>query len=225
MVTFMLNWDDEITAVTPSSATQQNVLRNAAGSAVGSQVGTRSAPHAPSAQDIFANDIAVAPVAHVATLLAKRLPFREARVNVADKRIINGQTDVNQFVPFKYKWAWEKYLAGCANHWMPQEVNMSRDIALWKDPNGLTEDERRIVKRNLGFFVTADSLAANNIVLGHLSPHHGARMPPVPAAPGVRRGDPHARLPVHRRIAGPRREAKSSTRITRSPRSARRTSS
>jgi ribonucleoside-diphosphate reductase beta chain len=90
----------------------------------------------------------------------------ERRVNVADKRIINGQTDVNQLVPFKYKWAWEKYLATCANHWMPQEVNMSRDIALWKDPNGLSEDERRIVKRNLGFFVTADSLAANNIVLG-----------------------------------------------------------
>jgi ribonucleoside-diphosphate reductase beta chain len=88
------------------------------------------------------------------------------RVNVADKRIINGQTDVNQLVPFKYKWAWEKYLATCANHWMPQEVNMSRDIATWKDPNGLTEDERRIVKRNLGFFVTADSLAANNITLG-----------------------------------------------------------
>jgi hypothetical protein len=90
----------------------------------------------------------------------------ERRVNAADKRIINGQTDVNQLVPFKYKWAWEKYLATCANHWMPQEVNMSRDIATWKDPNGLTEDERRIVKRNLGFFVTADSLAANNIVLG-----------------------------------------------------------
>ena len=88
------------------------------------------------------------------------------RVKAADKRIINGQTDVNQLVPFKYKWAWEKYLASCANHWMPQEVNMTRDIALWKDPNGLTEDERRLVKRNLGFFVTADSLAANNIVLG-----------------------------------------------------------
>ena len=43
---------------------------------------------------------------------------------------------------------------------------MSRDIALWKDPAGLTEDERRVIKRNLGFFVTADSLAANNIVLG-----------------------------------------------------------
>ena len=88
------------------------------------------------------------------------------RVNADDKRVINGQTDVNQLVPFKYKWAWDKYLAGCANHWMPQEVNMQRDIELWKNPNGLTEDERRIVKRNLGFFVTADSLAANNIVLG-----------------------------------------------------------
>ena len=90
----------------------------------------------------------------------------QRRVNAADKRIINGQTDVNQLVPFKYKWAWEKYLSSCANHWMPNEVNMSRDIATWKDPNGLTDDERRIIKRNLGFFVTADSLAANNIVLG-----------------------------------------------------------
>ena len=41
------------------------------------------------------------------------------RVNVADKRVINGRTDVNQLVPFKYKWAWEKYLSACANHWMP----------------------------------------------------------------------------------------------------------
>ncbi len=95
---------------------------------------------------------------------AKPDPAR--RVSAADKRIINGQTDVNQLVPFKYKWAWEKYLATCSNHWMPQEINMSRDIATWKDPNGLTDDERRLIKRNLGFFVTADSLAANNIVLG-----------------------------------------------------------
>ena len=88
------------------------------------------------------------------------------RVTVEDKKVINSKADLNQLVPFKYKWAWEKYLAACANHWMPQEINMSRDIQLWKDPNGLTEDERRVVKRNLGFFVTADSLAANNIVLG-----------------------------------------------------------
>jgi len=88
------------------------------------------------------------------------------RIHAHDKRIINGQTDVNQLVPFKYHWAWDKYLAGCANHWMPQEVSMSRDIAQWKDSTALSEDERLIIKRNLGFFTTADSLAANNIVLG-----------------------------------------------------------
>ncbi|MBP6192912.1 MAG: ribonucleotide-diphosphate reductase subunit beta [Methyloversatilis sp.] len=91
---------------------------------------------------------------------------RMRRIRAEDKRVINGGTDVNQLVPFKYKWAWDKYLSGCANHWMPQEVNMQRDIELWKTPNGLTDDERRLIKRNLGFFVTADSLAANNIVLG-----------------------------------------------------------
>jgi ribonucleoside-diphosphate reductase beta chain len=110
--------------------------------------------------------IAVDAVAAEPSPSASAQALSQRRVNVADKRIINGQTDVNQLVPFKYKWAWEKYLATCANHWMPQEINMSRDIATWKDPNGLSEDERRIIKRNLGFFVTADSLAANNITLG-----------------------------------------------------------
>ena len=93
------------------------------------------------------------------------LKIGSGRVQVDDKRIINCQADVNQLVPFKYQWAWQKYLDACANHWMPQEVNMSRDIATWKDPSGLTADERTIIKRNLGFFVTADSLVANNLVL------------------------------------------------------------
>ena len=87
------------------------------------------------------------------------------RVTVDDKAMINCRADLNQLVPFKYEWAWQKYLDGCANHWMPQEVNMNADISLWKSPNGLTEDERLIVKRNLGFFSTADSLVANNLVL------------------------------------------------------------
>ncbi len=95
----------------------------------------------------------------------EELEMGAARIRVDDKRIINCRADLNQLVPFKYKWAWEKYLAGCANHWMPNEINMSADIALWKDPNGLTEDERTIIKRSLGFFSTADSLVANNLVL------------------------------------------------------------
>lgn len=158
----MLNWDDEKAAVTPASGAQQNTMRSPAGMAVGVQAAASAAHQAPSVRDIFQGDLAVASYAPAQASAAGS----QERVNIADKRIINGKTDVNQLVPFKYKWAWEKYLAGCANHWMPQEINMSRDIALWKDPNGLTEDERRIVKRNLGFFVTADSLAANNIVLG-----------------------------------------------------------
>ena len=87
------------------------------------------------------------------------------RVTVDQKAMINCRADLNQLVPFKYEWAWQKYLDGCANHWMPQEVNMTADIALWKSDGGLSEDERVIVKRSLGFFSTADSLVANNLVL------------------------------------------------------------
>ncbi|MDN5874972.1 MAG: ribonucleotide-diphosphate reductase subunit beta [Sinobacteraceae bacterium] len=87
------------------------------------------------------------------------------RLQVDDKKIINCRADLNQLVPFKYKWAWDKYLAACNNHWMPQEINMNGDIATWQDPNGLSDDERTIIKRALGFFSTADSLVANNLVL------------------------------------------------------------
>lgn len=93
------------------------------------------------------------------------LEMGAARIRVDDKRIINCHADLNQLVPFKYKWAWQKYLDACANHWMPQEINMNADIALWKDPKGLTPDERMIIERSLGFFSTADSLVANNLVL------------------------------------------------------------
>jgi ribonucleoside-diphosphate reductase beta chain len=87
------------------------------------------------------------------------------RVRVDDKAMINCRADVNQLLPLKYRWAWEKYLSGCNNHWMPTEVSMQADIALWKSTNGLSADERRSIKRNLGFFAASESLVANNIVL------------------------------------------------------------
>lgn len=111
---------------------------------------------------MVANNASTAPAFKEASL---ELSMGAARVRVDDKQIINCRADLNQLVPFKYLWAWQKYLAGCANHWMPNEINMSADIALWKDPHGLTEDERLIIKRSLGFFSTADSLVANNLVL------------------------------------------------------------
>ena len=87
------------------------------------------------------------------------------RFSASEKRLINCETvDVNQLMPIKYHWAWEYYLTGCANHWMPSEVSMAKDIELWKS-NDLSPDERHMILRNLGFFSTAESLVANNITL------------------------------------------------------------
>ena len=156
-----LSWDDEVTA-TPIAT-----------EAIFPNLSHGEAPQLAPTVPFSGGQIAPAVAAKAALTPTPKAPATEAemdarfqRVRADEKRVINGKSDVNQLVPFKYKWAWDKYLSGCANHWMPQEVNMTRDIATWKDPNGLTDDERLIVKRNLGFFVTADSLAANNIILG-----------------------------------------------------------
>ncbi len=96
----------------------------------------------------------------------EELEMGAARVSVDEKAMINCRADLNQLVPFKYDWAWQKYIDGCANHWMPQEINMTADVATWKSADVLSDDERRIVMRSLGYFSTADSLVANNLVLG-----------------------------------------------------------
>ena len=85
------------------------------------------------------------------------------RISVDQKQTINCRADLNQLVPIKYDWAWGKYLESIANFWSPAEISMSADIKLWKS-NKLTDQERKVVKQSLGFFSTADSLVANNIV-------------------------------------------------------------
>ncbi len=93
------------------------------------------------------------------------LSGKNGRFKSSQKRLINcNAVDVNQLMPLKYKWAWEHYLNGCANNWLPTEVPMAKDIELWKS-NNLTADERMVIMRNLGFFSTAESLVGNNIVL------------------------------------------------------------
>lgn len=70
------------------------------------------------------------------------------RVSVSEKSMINARADVNQLLPLKYEWAWQKYLAGCNNHWMPTEVSMQADIAMWRQtdaPTALTESERTML--------------------------------------------------------------------------------
>lgn len=90
---------------------------------------------------------------------------RAAVRSAETKRLINcHEVDVNQLMPLKYHWAWEHYLNGCDNHWMPTEVSMADDIALWRSDR-LSDDDRLVIMRNLGFFATAESLVANNIAL------------------------------------------------------------
>ncbi len=87
-------------------------------------------------------------------------------VDVNKRRIINGEdADVMQLYPMKHHFAWEAYMAGNANHWLPTEISMQRDIEQWKSKDVLSEDERKAFETVLGFFTTADSIAANNIVL------------------------------------------------------------
>lgn len=82
-----------------------------------------------------------------------------------ERRLINGKDDVVKLSPIKYQWAWDAYHAGNANHWLPQEIQMQKDIEQWNTPGVLTDNEKHVIKTALGFFTTADSLVANNLVL------------------------------------------------------------
>ena len=149
----MLNWDDY--------HSEQSEISSA--TFVG-QPSTRSSEENSPSESSFRNQSMDIESVKVPRGL-EELEVGAGRVTVDEKAMINCRADLNQLVPFKYDWAWQKYLDGCANHWMPQEINMTTDVATWKDNDILSEDERRIVKRSLGYFSTADSLVANNLVL------------------------------------------------------------
>ncbi len=87
---------------------------------------------------------------------------------MAQKQIINASgIDPNKILPMKYQWARKYYKTGVANNWVPEEVSMQQDVEMWKavGEKGITDDERHMIMYNLGFFSTAESLTANNIVL------------------------------------------------------------
>ena len=79
--------------------------------------------------------------------------------------INNSKTDPNKILPMTYMWARQHYKDGVANNWVPEEIPMQDDIEQWKNQGALTPEERRLILWNLGFFSTAESLTANNIVL------------------------------------------------------------
>lgn len=159
----MLSWDDySEDANAPSNPTPAAAPATASPSAPTAPTAPAAGNNIPPASDIFSG---VELDAEEITAGLQDLEMTGARVRAEDKRIINATSDVNQVVPIKYDWAWQKYLDGSQNHWMPQEIAMAADLALWKDPNGLSEDERRIIKMGLGYFATADTVVANNLLL------------------------------------------------------------
>ena len=166
----MLTWDDynQEDSMAATAAPEPAVV---AAAAAAQEVVTapepavaEPAPAEPSPQAMQAAEAVIANMD--ASAGVEELEMGASRLSVDEKAMINCRADLNQLVPFKYDWAWQKYLDGCANHWMPQEINMTADVATWKSSDGLSEDERRIVMRSLGYFSTADSLVANNLVLG-----------------------------------------------------------
>lgn len=87
-------------------------------------------------------------------------------IRESKKGIINNNTtDPNKMLPMTYLWAREHYKDGIANNWTPEEVGMQLDVEQWRSPNFLNDVERRMILWNLGFFSTAESLTANNLVL------------------------------------------------------------
>jgi ribonucleoside-diphosphate reductase beta chain len=87
---------------------------------------------------------------------------------MAQKQILNASgVDPNKILPMTYHWARKYYKTGVSNNWVPEEISMQLDVETWKadGQKGLTPDEHRMVMYNLGFFSTAESLTANNIVL------------------------------------------------------------
>ncbi|MAI93376.1 MAG: ribonucleotide-diphosphate reductase subunit beta [Halieaceae bacterium] len=163
----MLTWEDYNQDETAASAPEPAVIAAAAASQSVIEEPAAEAAEAEAEPNLGAMHAAEAAIANIDTAAAvEELEIGASRVSVDEKAMINCRADLNQLVPFKYDWAWQKYLDGCANHWMPQEINMTADVATWRSKEGLSEDERRIVMRSLGYFSTADSLVANNLVLG-----------------------------------------------------------
>tara|TARA_B100001778_G_scaffold222334_1_gene184376 strand:- start:1345 stop:2505 length:1161 start_codon:yes stop_codon:yes gene_type:complete len=84
-------------------------------------------------------------------------------VNPEDKRVINGQTDINQLAPFKYPWAWNFFLNANKNHWTPLDINMAQDVTDYR--HKLTVEEKHVYENVLSYLTTSDILAMRNIGL------------------------------------------------------------
>lgn len=84
-------------------------------------------------------------------------------IDPGQKRIVNGQGDINQLAPFKYPWAWSFFLNANRNHWTPLEISMAQDVHDYQ--HRLTPAERHVFENVLAYLTTSDILAMRNIGL------------------------------------------------------------
>ncbi len=139
----MLNWDDPLGAARPAAPNSPPPAPE--------QVGEEITLSGTVAEDAAAG----APAQMV-------MPAMKP-VDPADKRVVNGLTDVNQLAPFKYPWAWEYFLNANKNHWTPLDINMASDVQDYH--HKLTLEERHVYENVLAYLTTSDILAMRNIGL------------------------------------------------------------
>ncbi len=150
----MLNWDDPIAAFSnksapiPQAATQREAVTNIP--PIGAEI------DAEIKADYIEED--TQKIIHKQDNTASLKP-----INPEDKRVITGETDVNQLAPFKYPWAWDYFLNANKNHWTPLDISMAQDVHDYN--HKLTIEERHVYENVLAYLTTSDVLAMRNIGL------------------------------------------------------------
>jgi ribonucleotide reductase beta subunit family protein with ferritin-like domain len=75
----------------------------------------------------------------------------------------------NRFVlfPIKYNDIWQLYKTAASVFWVPNEVDLTKDIDDWN--NVLNEDEKYFIKNVLAFFSSSDSIVNENLAARFLN--------------------------------------------------------
>ena len=84
---------------------------------------------------------------------------------INNRKVINGEDDgLMQVSPLKHPFADEIFRTMLKNTWVPQEVQMGKDVEMWDSPKALSATERRVYERSLAFVSNLDGIQTNNLV-------------------------------------------------------------
>ncbi len=96
------------------------------------------------------------------TLLKRKALFNpQGDTQAAMRRMIGGNTtNLNDFNNLRYPWASQWYRQAMNNFWIPEEINLGRDV---KDYPKLSVEERTAFDKILSFLVFLDSIQTANL--------------------------------------------------------------